>query len=178
MREGWASRWPCTGLAALTVVRLVVAATVPLSPDESYYRVWSRALAAGYLDHPPMVALWIRARDARGRGWSALGIRLLAPLAAALGSWLLWDAERAAALARAWGGAGRGGAAGLDAGAGCRGGDDDPGRAAAVLLSVLRCGHWRVCSSGEPRRDRTVSFRAGPGLGGSRWGCSPGWRST
>ena len=48
-------------LAALTLVRLVVAATVPLSPDETYYWVWSRALAAGYLDHPPMVALWLRA---------------------------------------------------------------------------------------------------------------------
>ena len=80
-----------TGLAALTVVRLVVAATVPLSPDESYYRVWSRALAAGYLDHPPMVALWIRAGTLVA-GDGALGIRLLAPLAAALGSWLLWDA--------------------------------------------------------------------------------------
>jgi hypothetical protein len=48
------------GLAALTVVRLWVAAVTPLAPDEAYYWVWSRALAAGYLDHPPMVALWIR----------------------------------------------------------------------------------------------------------------------
>ena len=80
-----------TGLAALTVLRLVVTAALPLSPDETYYRVWSRALAAGYLDHPPMVALWIRAGTALG-GDGALGIRLLAPLAAALGSWLLWDA--------------------------------------------------------------------------------------
>ena len=48
-------------LAALTLFRLVVAAALPLSPDEAYYWVWSRALAPGYLDHPPMVALWIRA---------------------------------------------------------------------------------------------------------------------
>jgi 4-amino-4-deoxy-L-arabinose transferase-like glycosyltransferase len=84
------------GLAALTVVRLVVAAVLPLSPDETYYFVWSRALAPGYLDHPPMVALWIRAgtalADAGFADDGALGIRLLAPLAAALGSWLLWDA--------------------------------------------------------------------------------------
>jgi 4-amino-4-deoxy-L-arabinose transferase-like glycosyltransferase len=77
-------------LAALTQVRLVVAAAVPLSPDETYYWVWSRALAAGYLDHPPMVALWIRAGSWLIGG--ALGIRLLAPLSVALGSWLLWDA--------------------------------------------------------------------------------------
>ena len=78
-------------LAALTLVRLAVAATVPLSPDETYYWVWSRALAAGYLDHPPMVALWIRAGTSL-TGGDALGIRLLAPLSVALGSWLLWDA--------------------------------------------------------------------------------------
>ncbi len=86
-----ASRLAVVGLAGLTLVRLLVAALVPLSPDEAYYFVWSRALAAGYLDHPPMVALWIRAGTALvGNG--ALGIRLLAPFAAALGSWLLWDA--------------------------------------------------------------------------------------
>jgi 4-amino-4-deoxy-L-arabinose transferase-like glycosyltransferase len=79
------------GLVALTLVRLVVAAMVPLSPDEAYYWVWSRALAPGYLDHPPMVAVWIRAGTAVA-GDGALGIRLLAPLASALGSWLLWDA--------------------------------------------------------------------------------------
>ena len=38
-----------------------------------------------------MVALWIRAGTLVA-GDGALGIRLLAPLAAALGSWLLWDA--------------------------------------------------------------------------------------
>jgi 4-amino-4-deoxy-L-arabinose transferase-like glycosyltransferase len=79
------------GLAALTLVRLTVAATTPLSPDEIYYWVWSRALAAGYVDHPPMVALWIRAGTTLA-GNAALGVRLLAPLAAAAGSWLLWNA--------------------------------------------------------------------------------------
>jgi 4-amino-4-deoxy-L-arabinose transferase-like glycosyltransferase len=76
-------------LGALTALRLVVAATVPVSPDEAYYWVWSRALAAGYLDHPPMVALWIRAGTALV-GEGALGLRLMAPLSAALGSVLLW----------------------------------------------------------------------------------------
>ncbi len=60
----------------------------PLSADEAYYWVWSRALAPGYLDHPPMVALWIRAGTALA-GQGAFGIRLLGPLAAALGSVLL-----------------------------------------------------------------------------------------
>jgi len=81
-------------LAGLTVLRLLVAGVTPLSPDESYYWVWSRALAPGYLDHPPMVALWIWLGTAVA-GDGALGVRLLAPFAAALGSVLLADAGRA-----------------------------------------------------------------------------------
>ena len=78
-------------LLALTALRLLVASLAPLSPDEAYYWTWSRALAPGYLDHPPMVALWIRAGTAL-LGDTRLGVRLLAPLAAALGSALLWRA--------------------------------------------------------------------------------------
>jgi 4-amino-4-deoxy-L-arabinose transferase-like glycosyltransferase len=70
------------------VLRLAVAGATPLSADEAYYWVWSRALAPGYLDHPPMVALWIAAGTALA-GDGALGVRLLGPLSAALGSVLL-----------------------------------------------------------------------------------------
>jgi 4-amino-4-deoxy-L-arabinose transferase-like glycosyltransferase len=78
-------------LGVLTVLRLVVAGTTPVSPDEAYYWVWSKALAPGYLDHPPMVALWIRLGTLLA-GDTPLGIRLLAPIAVALGSLLLADA--------------------------------------------------------------------------------------
>jgi Dolichyl-phosphate-mannose-protein mannosyltransferase len=78
-------------LVLLTGLRLALAASMPLAPDEAYYWTWSRALAAGYFDHPPMVALWIRAGTWLA-GDTALGIRLLGPLSAALGSVLLWDA--------------------------------------------------------------------------------------
>ena len=78
-------------LAALTLLRLLVAAWAPLAPDEAYYWVWSRALAPGYLDHPPMVALWIRAGTFIA-GDTPLGVRLLGPLSVALGSLLLADA--------------------------------------------------------------------------------------
>jgi 4-amino-4-deoxy-L-arabinose transferase-like glycosyltransferase len=86
-----ALRWPLLFLAVLTLLRLVVAAWTPLAPDEAYYWVWSRALAAGYLDHPPMVALWIRAGTAL-LGDTELGVRLFGPLATAAGSLLLWRA--------------------------------------------------------------------------------------
>ena len=75
-------------LLALTVVRLVVAGLTPLSPDEAYYWTWSRALAPGYLDHPFMVAVWIRLGTLLA-GDDPLGVRLLAPLSAAAGTVLL-----------------------------------------------------------------------------------------
>jgi len=85
-------RWPLPcSLLTVTAVRLAVAANMPFSADEAYYRVWAHALAPGYLDHPPMVALWIRAGTALA-GDTPLGIRLFGPLSALLGSLLLWRA--------------------------------------------------------------------------------------
>ena len=81
-------------LLVLTLLRLWAAATLPLSADEAYYWTWSHALAPGYLDHPPMVALWMRAGTLLA-GEGALGLRLLGPLSAAAGSVLL---ARAAGL--------------------------------------------------------------------------------
>jgi 4-amino-4-deoxy-L-arabinose transferase-like glycosyltransferase len=75
-------------LLALTGLRLAVAAAAPLTSDEAYYWIWSKALQPGYLDHPPMVALWIRLGTLVA-GDTALGIRLLGPVAALLGSVLL-----------------------------------------------------------------------------------------
>src|SRR5580698_1774695 len=87
----WSAPYALAWLAALTAVRLAIAAITPLSPDEAYYWVWSCALAPGYLDHPPMVALWIRIGTSLA-GNGALGVRLLAPLSAAVGSILLYQA--------------------------------------------------------------------------------------
>ncbi len=81
-------------LGALTLARLIVAASAPLAPDEAYYWIWSRHLQGGYLDGPPMVALWIRAGTWIA-GDGAFGIRLLGPLSAALGSYLLWRSGEA-----------------------------------------------------------------------------------
>ncbi|MFC0410534.1 glycosyltransferase family 39 protein [Roseomonas elaeocarpi] len=64
---------------ALTAARLIAAAAIPVSPDEAYYWVWSHSLAPGYYDHPPMVALWIRAGTLL-LGETPLGLRLLAVL--------------------------------------------------------------------------------------------------
>ncbi|WP_297369317.1 glycosyltransferase family 39 protein [Acidocella sp.] len=86
------ARWLIGGaLAALTLLRLLVAARLELAPDEAYYALWAAHLQPGYYDHPPMVALFIRAGEAVF-GKTALGVRLLAPFSALLGALLLWDA--------------------------------------------------------------------------------------
>ena len=68
-------------VTALIVLRLVAAAWTPLTFDEAYYWMWSRHLAGGYYDHPPMVAYVIRAGTTIA-GDSELGVRLVSILLA------------------------------------------------------------------------------------------------
>ncbi len=53
-----------------------MAAVIAPMPDETYYWEWSRRLAGGYFDHPPAIALAIRAGTAVF-GDSAFGIRVV-----------------------------------------------------------------------------------------------------
>jgi 4-amino-4-deoxy-L-arabinose transferase-like glycosyltransferase len=74
---------------------------VELTFDEAYYTLWSRALALGYLDHPPMVAFWIRASTTLFGG-SEFGVRALgAPLFALAPALLGFGAARLFGSARA-----------------------------------------------------------------------------
>src|SRR5215471_13866026 len=66
---------------ALVVLRLVAAAVTPLTFDEAYYWTWSKHLAGGYYDHPPMVALVIRLGTLVA-GDTELGVRLVSILSA------------------------------------------------------------------------------------------------
>jgi 4-amino-4-deoxy-L-arabinose transferase-like glycosyltransferase len=63
-------------VTAAAIVRLVLAAVIPPPPDETYYWEWSRHLAAGYFDHPPLIALAVRAGTALF-GTTPLGLRLV-----------------------------------------------------------------------------------------------------
>lgn len=47
-------------LVGLTLLRLLLAVVLPLSPQEAYYWSWSRDLALSYFDHPPLAAYTIR----------------------------------------------------------------------------------------------------------------------
>jgi len=62
-------------------LRLVAAAFTPITFDEAYYWMWSKHLAGGYYDHPPMVALLIRLGTLIA-GDTELGVRLVSILLA------------------------------------------------------------------------------------------------
>jgi len=82
-------------IAVTLGVRLVAGASLHLTEDEAYYRLWSMAPAFGYYDHPPMIAWWIWL----GRhmiGDTALGVRLLPILACAASTILVVDLARLA----------------------------------------------------------------------------------
>ncbi|MFN0099265.1 MAG: ArnT family glycosyltransferase [Gemmatimonadaceae bacterium] len=88
-------------LLVSTLVRLFLAAIVPVFPDEAYYWEWSRRLAGGYFDHPPMIAVLIAGGTAIF-GDSPIGVRILpvlaggsAGLAIALSAWELAGARAA-----------------------------------------------------------------------------------
>jgi 4-amino-4-deoxy-L-arabinose transferase-like glycosyltransferase len=91
--------------AALVAAQAGAARRLELTFDEAYYTLWSRALSFGYLDHPPMVALLIRASTALFGG-SELGVRALSlglvgamPALIAFIAWRLFRSAETAALA-------------------------------------------------------------------------------
>jgi len=77
-------------IVAAWLVRLAFAARLPLFPDETYYWDWSRHLQGGYFDHPPMIAVLIRAGTALaalfGAAPSPVAVRFFPVLAGAAAS--------------------------------------------------------------------------------------------
>jgi 4-amino-4-deoxy-L-arabinose transferase-like glycosyltransferase len=62
-----------------TLLRLLLAAILPLSPQEAYYWSWSRDLAWSYFDHPPLASYSIRLTTALF-GQTVFGIKASAVL--------------------------------------------------------------------------------------------------
>lgn len=71
--HGWRLALVITVGAGL--LRLVLGGTTPLFPDETYYWEWSRHLATGYFDHPPVIAWLVKAGTVIA-GNTPLGVRL------------------------------------------------------------------------------------------------------
>jgi 4-amino-4-deoxy-L-arabinose transferase-like glycosyltransferase len=82
------------GVGMLILLRGVMAGLLPLSADEAYYWLWSKHLALGYFDHPPMIAWLIRA-GTLVFGDNPFGVRVLGVILSLPASWFVW---RTAAL--------------------------------------------------------------------------------
>jgi len=80
-------------IAAMTVLRLVYASMIDLRTDEAYYWTWSKESVLSFLDHPPMIAWFIRFGTAIF-GDTNLGVRFAGILAMLATQLLLADIVR------------------------------------------------------------------------------------
>jgi 4-amino-4-deoxy-L-arabinose transferase-like glycosyltransferase len=80
-------------IAAMTAMRLVYAAALDLRTDEAYYWTWSKESVLSFLDHPPMIAWFIRFGTAIF-GDSNLGVRFGGIVAMLVTQLLLADIVR------------------------------------------------------------------------------------
>lgn len=80
-------------LLGATLLKLVLAAWVPLTGDEAYFYLWGRYPDYGYYDHPPMVGWWLYGLLSLGQAewW----LRLPAVLLGTLIAWLVYAVLRA-----------------------------------------------------------------------------------
>lgn len=76
-------------ILVLVAVRLACAALMPLSFDESDYWIWSKHIAGGYLDHPPVNPILIRLGTTLF-GNNEFGVRAIGVLLALPASWAVW----------------------------------------------------------------------------------------
>lgn len=81
--------WIVILICAAAILRVLFSSITPLTFDEAYYWQWSRHLAWGYFDHPPMIAYLI-AGGTRLLGVTTLGVRLLPELMGVGTIWLIY----------------------------------------------------------------------------------------
>lgn len=78
-------------IAIFSIIRLCVVFTLELGTDESYYRLYGQLLQWNYFDHPPMVAIWVRAFTVNLLLEKFEGfIRLGSVTGCALSTWLMY----------------------------------------------------------------------------------------
>jgi len=80
-------------IAVMTVLRMIYAGAIDLRTDEAYYWTWSKESALSFLDHPPMIAWFIRFGTAIF-GDTNFGVRFAGILAMLVTQWLLADIVR------------------------------------------------------------------------------------
>ncbi len=92
------------GLAVLTAFRLALGAWIPLGDDETFYWEWSRHLAPGYVDHPPMIAflVWAATHIFGSTPFAVHSVGALLSLVASLAVWVLAREALGADAAATW----------------------------------------------------------------------------
>ncbi len=80
-------------IAALTALRVIYASVIDLRTDEAYYWTWSKESVLSFLDHPPMIAWFIRFGTAIF-GDTNLGVRFAGIVAMLVTQLLLADIVR------------------------------------------------------------------------------------
>jgi 4-amino-4-deoxy-L-arabinose transferase-like glycosyltransferase len=80
-------------IAAMTLLRVIYAGAIDLRTDEAYYWTWSKENVLSFLDHPPMIAWFIRFGTAIF-GDTNLGVRFAGILAMLITQLLLADIVR------------------------------------------------------------------------------------
>ncbi|MBU6457611.1 MAG: glycosyltransferase family 39 protein [Bradyrhizobium sp.] len=94
---GHAARWQWAGvlalIAAMTAMRVIYACVIDLRTDEAYYWTWSKENVLSFLDHPPMIAWFIRFGTAIF-GDTNFGVRFAGILAMLVTQLLLADIVR------------------------------------------------------------------------------------
>ena len=80
-------------IAAMTALRIIYASLIDLRTDEAYYWTWSKEHALSFLDHPPMIAWFIRFGTAMF-GDTNLGVRFGGIVAMLVMQLLLADIAR------------------------------------------------------------------------------------
>src|ERR1700743_3733422 len=80
-------------IVAMRAVRIVYASLIELRTDEAYYWTWSKENVLSFLDHPPMIAWFIRFGTAIF-GDSNLGFRFAGIVAMLVMQLLLADIAR------------------------------------------------------------------------------------
>ena len=80
-------------IAAMTVLRVIYASVIDLRTDEAYYWTWSKENVLCFLDHPPMIAWFIRFGTAIF-GDTNFGVRFAGILAMLVTQLLLADIVR------------------------------------------------------------------------------------
>lgn len=91
--ESQLARRTAITVVALVMLRLIAGAVTPLTFDEAYYWTWSKHLAGGYYDHPPMVAVVIRLGTMIA-GDTEIGVRLMSILLALPATWAVYRTAR------------------------------------------------------------------------------------